>query len=437
MKTKINLIAILFLLTSTVIPQTQGKAIVIGKIGGKVPEGKYWKLETAKTIPVELSEGSFKSGSLCNAMLFSKPNVVFYVSTGSIYRADKSYAIIFEGMKKIPYSNGVSYEITPKRIVTSDFDFKTLAYKDINSVGVPELIFMPGTFVFANQCIENIQLFEYTLTKDVITKIEKEQSEKQKTLELNEKNESDQRKLKQVENLNIGLDVTGDPFNIDGRVTNRKEIEITKTEKFSQIMIKYFNETSERNPEYKQYLANNVSGTGKGSYLYNLRFCFDESGKLYRVIDNVKKQGSKYAEYTDLPKEYIDELKNEIVAKTPGIFEFENKKYPVKFYNWFRFNFSIGEMGGTTYLSFKKDKKGEIEVIEYKPSGYSKFNQSMCVDMIKKSEGFLKASKGKYSVKIQENYKNSSITVFSDYTQSKETFPFTDKRVEIIDFKEM
>lgn len=144
--------------------QTIGKKVIVTKVPKTVPAGKIWKLEREKLCIVQLSDGSLKSGTLCNAMFLSKPGVLFNINKGN-YNNAESYRILFREFEKIQYTNDVTYSLIPISIVDKNFELSELSNNSPENVGSKEIIFKAGETVFVSDCLISIELTEYNMSQ--------------------------------------------------------------------------------------------------------------------------------------------------------------------------------------------------------------------------------------------------------------------------------
>jgi len=153
------------LLVSYFISFGQGKQVIITKRPKEVPAGKVWKLERSKETKVQVSEGTLKSGSLCNAMFLSRPGIVFNINKGDYY-SPESFKVIFQSFEKVPYTNDYTYSLVPTSIVDKNFELSELTQKKPEEVGTKEIEFIAGETVFVGTCLESIELTEYDMSKE-------------------------------------------------------------------------------------------------------------------------------------------------------------------------------------------------------------------------------------------------------------------------------
>jgi hypothetical protein len=153
------LIVLLVIIISSTIAQTKSKKINITKTIKIVPTGKIWKLERDKPIIIQISEGTLKSGTLCNAMFRSNPGFILHIYRGDYNKAD-GYSIIIKNIEKLKYINGITYKVTPISIVDKNFNLETPLIDNPENVGSKEIVFKPGEMVFVDNCLVSIELTE-------------------------------------------------------------------------------------------------------------------------------------------------------------------------------------------------------------------------------------------------------------------------------------
>lgn len=65
----------------------------------------------------------------------------------------------------MPYTNDVTFNITPISFVDKDFDLDELKYKSPENVGQKELVFMAGESINVGRCLMTIEMEEYDMSK--------------------------------------------------------------------------------------------------------------------------------------------------------------------------------------------------------------------------------------------------------------------------------
>ncbi|MVN23498.1 hypothetical protein [Mucilaginibacter arboris] len=164
--------------TTTLFAQT--KTVFLTKFPKTVPIGKKWIVEANKPTKIQVGQGVLNSGSFCNAMFLSNPQIVYNINRGTIYEAE-SFGIIFKNLEKVPYTNDITYNITPVSFIDKTFSLSKLQTTSPENVGAKKLEFMAGESVFIGNCLESIELVEVSMTPQEIL------SQKNKTLQLRNK----------------------------------------------------------------------------------------------------------------------------------------------------------------------------------------------------------------------------------------------------------
>jgi hypothetical protein len=139
--------------------------IIITQRPQTVPKGKRWVLLSDKKTTIQISDGTLNSGTLCNAMFLSNPQIIFNLNKGG-YRNPETFGIIFKGLNKVPYTNDYTYNITPISIINKDFSLNDLQYKSPEEAGSREIDFNEGESVYVNNCLESIELTEINLLEE-------------------------------------------------------------------------------------------------------------------------------------------------------------------------------------------------------------------------------------------------------------------------------
>lgn len=165
---------IIFLLTFFIYLHSTGqidKTITVTETPKTVPNGKKWVLEASRKTRVELSYGILNSGSLCNALFFSRPRMISHISSGDISNSGE-YLLLFEKPEEVPYANKYTCDLTIISIVHRDNILK-LQYRPYDTVGVKRIEFKAGESVFVGNCLVNIELQEIPMTKEELLEVEK------------------------------------------------------------------------------------------------------------------------------------------------------------------------------------------------------------------------------------------------------------------------
>jgi len=143
---------------------TFGQTVIIGTSPLPVPQGKKWILPTNKEILIETSDGTLRSGTLCNARILSSPKIVTGILEGEYGHPNEVYSILFNELYSVAYANKYTYSITPISIVNSNFDLSELQHKGLNDIGSKQIVFYPGQKVYVGECLQSIQFIEANLT---------------------------------------------------------------------------------------------------------------------------------------------------------------------------------------------------------------------------------------------------------------------------------
>lgn len=147
------------------------KSVIVTKSPETVPNGKKWVLEAGRKTRVELSYGVLNSGSLCNALFFSRPRMISHISSGDVSNSGE-YLLLFEKPEEVPYTNKYTCDLTIVSIIHRDNILK-LQYKHYDVIGVNKIEFKAGESVFVGNCLVNIELQEINMTKEELLEVKK------------------------------------------------------------------------------------------------------------------------------------------------------------------------------------------------------------------------------------------------------------------------
>jgi hypothetical protein len=148
------------------------KTIVLSREIKTVPEGRRRILKSNQKLKIEISDGTLKSGTLCNASFLSNPSIAAGIYKGD-YQSSVGYGIFFRELEKIPFSNINSYSI----LATSFFESSTLnqlEFRKPEEIGTSLLEFNAGETVFVGNCINAIEMIEEDLLSRNIDKFTSE-----------------------------------------------------------------------------------------------------------------------------------------------------------------------------------------------------------------------------------------------------------------------
>lgn len=177
-----SLTIILTLLTvATVFGQTSSMSqkVTVTKYSKTVPTGKKWILASETKIKVQVNKGVFESGSMCNAMFLSNPNMIMTINRGDIYNSE-GYGIVFKNSEKVSNTNNFTYELHSISFVDKTFSVYDFQNKTPEEVGVNKLIFKSGESVFVGNCLESVEMVEVTMTSQELLEENKKQAETEK-----------------------------------------------------------------------------------------------------------------------------------------------------------------------------------------------------------------------------------------------------------------
>lgn len=161
------------------------KEVAISGVHQKVPEGKVWILSNQETSMVLFQRGAFRSGTACNAILHSNPRHIFGISYYDVVKPEsrpKTVGFTFKHFEKT-FGSDV-YLIKPHFLLTDGADGEDIG-KSLSWKYEPmEIVFLPGTAVFATSCISEIILFERDITESDIVEYQRKiaQAEQEKKI---------------------------------------------------------------------------------------------------------------------------------------------------------------------------------------------------------------------------------------------------------------
>ena len=420
---KITVIGTALLLT---VAHSIGQTIILGQYPKTVPEGKKWSIPTNKELLVELSNGSFQSGTLCNASVMSNPRILSGIVEGEYGRPNEVYSIIFKELNKVAYTNEVTYSIIPLGIADKNFSLSELKYKKANEVGKKQIVFYPGQKVYVSQCIQSIQLTEENLSAKELSEIKNKENEKIVLEQKKKQDETDKKSKAEQDRRNKILNSNEYFYSKD--LTNISDIKITYQETALKIINNFLQEfKTQYLNSYTDKIANyqNNIRTGSDEYaMFDFSLYFDKSGKLNKITINrvlVKGQGSNDIE---LDKKWFDQLASNISINKPPIINLDGKDYPVNCY--FLAFFTFYESSSTSTVQFSKNKKGEITITENRSS----LSNETVTQLLKSSDKTATLEKGKYTATVNTTNNKYRLTHFQNFDKKENVFT-TDNKDEI------
>jgi hypothetical protein len=155
------LIIMLLVITTNVF--SQPKTVIITQYPQKVPTGKRWVLSSDVQTKIQVSEGTLNSGTFCNSMFLSNPHIIYNINRSDVTKTE-SFGIIFKGLEKVPYTNDITFTITPTAIIDKNFSLSQLQYSSPEHIGQREIYFNAGESVFVSNCLESIEVREIDLS---------------------------------------------------------------------------------------------------------------------------------------------------------------------------------------------------------------------------------------------------------------------------------
>lgn len=156
------LLLLILALTTNAFSQT--KLVFLTKTPMTVPAGKKWIIESNKTVKIQIGDGVLNSGSMCNAMFLSNPRILFNINRGT-YNEAESFGMIFKNLEKVPYTNDITFNITPISFIDKTFTLSEFQTTSPENVGKKKLEFIGGESVFIGDCLESIELVEINMTQ--------------------------------------------------------------------------------------------------------------------------------------------------------------------------------------------------------------------------------------------------------------------------------
>ncbi|MBK5286600.1 MAG: hypothetical protein JJE25_14495, partial [Bacteroidia bacterium] len=255
--------------------------ITISKYPQKVPEGKKWVLPTNEKILVEISSGSLISGTRCNADIMSNPRMLTGILEGEFGKPNEVYGIIFKELSKVEYANSVTYAIVPLGLVDGNFYLSELRTKQPEEVGKRELVFYPRQKLSVGECLQSIQVLEYTLNESEMAESNKKEKEEKLQEEKREKEKAEQNKRimdnweKEVRQQHVNDSLENIKLNTYPRVVTRYESYtldyIVTKKKNGKLIINMVGGRREFCHECDSVIQQLLINKNKGSYSFSLK----------------------------------------------------------------------------------------------------------------------------------------------------------------------
>lgn len=228
------------------------RRVILGKKLTIVPKDKRWFILANIPLKIQVSTGTLESGTFCNAMFLSNPKILMNIKKGDYYRSE-SFGIIFKDLRKIPYTNEITYEINPIAFVDKKFSFNDLKNHSPHELGKLRIDFFPGDTLYTGNCIETIELSEISMSRKEIQDLENIKSKKEEEVrkhkiadyEKNKQLDLQYQKMKDEEFKDKILNKKSDGFFKAKDLKNVSELEITIDSNLLASIYKYIKNNKE------------------------------------------------------------------------------------------------------------------------------------------------------------------------------------------------
>lgn len=222
------------LLLLSFISYTQTKEVEVNSLlRYTVPEGKVLELTNTKFYKLILSDGVFRSGSMCNAITYSNPKYIYGISYYENIEDKKRPKTIGFTFEEIKYYYDDVYLIKPYFLLKEDMGTDDVARSLNWKFQTQKIVFYPGMTVFPSSCIRSILLTERNMTaqeKAVYNRIKAERLELKRAEEQRKEQQKVQKKL-QAQKAIV------DKFNDINSIYESKDIYNLKQLKLSDSII--------------------------------------------------------------------------------------------------------------------------------------------------------------------------------------------------------
>jgi hypothetical protein len=158
---------IIILMLTTTIALCQKKEIELTKFYQKtVPNGKVWYVSNTMFHRVIFSEGTFESGTACNAALHSNPNYVFGIICYDTITTNPQLPKVFGfTINEEPvWLHDDVYNVKPYFLISNNVDESVLKYSLTWTFKADEMVFYPGMRLQTSACINNLIIYERDMT---------------------------------------------------------------------------------------------------------------------------------------------------------------------------------------------------------------------------------------------------------------------------------
>jgi hypothetical protein len=392
-----------------------GQYVMLTGYPQKVPNGKKWTLPTKQEILIEVNSGTLTSFTLCNSRILSNPRIITGIIEGQYGQPNEVYSILFKDLHKVAYTNDLTYRILPLSIVDTKFNLSKFENTTLESVGLKQLVFYSGQFVYVSECIQSMQIIETDMTAKDYNDIKKKENErKAKELGIEQKRKASEEKEKEIAKIETRKKIlfTSDFFE-SSELTNIREIKLQIQEKAlkyfydytQQFKLQYPDKYKEKVKEYNQRAKN---GNYDNNSIFDFSLDFDKFGKLKKVSVNNEENYSQQLDTT-----LINRISPLITLNHHAIIKLDGIDYNVNSKFFTHFNFT--ESYSFSYFQIEVTKKGEISIIAR--DGNPKDDELL--KLLYESRKSYGLKKRKYSITIKENRLTLVLTHFQDFNEKE------------------
>jgi len=131
-----------------------------------VPPGKVWYISNTRAHKLLLPHGFFESGTACNASVHSNPAFIYGIlcidTVTQVSSLPKTFGFTVKDNPEWLHDN--VYAIQPYFLIKTDLDDSVLANSLKWQYSPDEIVFYPGMVLQTSACINNLIIYERTMT---------------------------------------------------------------------------------------------------------------------------------------------------------------------------------------------------------------------------------------------------------------------------------
>lgn len=332
------------------------KEVVISSAYRTVPDGKVWVLSNQQDHKVLFQKGAFKSGTSCYAAIYSNPGYLFGISYyGGIENDNsrpKTIGFTFKSLEQI-FGSDV-HLIQPYFLLKHGMNGDDISNSLSWDYEPMEMVFYPGTVVFASSCIAEMILVERDMTESDNAAYQQKALRNKELQQIKEDSEQQQKRDFETQQVKAKRE----KFNNPNSVYDLWELDNLNALKFdSSIQEEALNTIinlvkSQEKTAYRQYVYETIQASVQWDSLGNV------VDILFAVIEPAQRYLGRQAPTEEFKgsDEYLQKLKEVLTLKAAPQIAFDGQKKKC-FVESDLLTFSYSNQN-ETHFTFRRRKNG-------------------------------------------------------------------------------